>query len=359
MNRMLACFHVGAVLCASLLVAGCGKQTQEQPEVQTRPKRSLTVCSFGGSFQESQRKAFFAPFEAATGIKVEEANYDGDLAKLKAMVLSGKVTWDVVDVELATMLLGARDNLYEPIDYSVVDPNQLMPQAKRPYGVATDFYATGIGFREDSASGSAGAPISWREFWDIGRFPGSRSLRKDPYTTLEFALLADGVDPAKLYPLDLDRAFGSLDKIKGSIKVWWTTGQQPVQLLANKEVAYTSIWSGRIWNARHTDKLPVAFCWNGGLLEPEWWVVPRGSKNKDIAYKFIDFASRPKPQADMARAFGVGPTNPKAIELLDKELAAEMPTALNNLAKEVFVNGEWWAENRSKVMDRWNKWLLE
>jgi putative spermidine/putrescine transport system substrate-binding protein len=122
---------------------------------------------------------------------------------------------------------------------------------------------------------------------------------------------------------------------------------------------YTSVWSGRVWNAKHFDKLPLAFSWNQGLLEPEWWVILKGSKNRDVALKFIAFASAPKPQADMARAFGVGPTNPKALELLDQTLATEMPTAPANLAKQVFVNGQWWVENRSKVMDRWNKWLLQ
>jgi hypothetical protein len=32
----------------------------------------------------------------------------------------------------------------------------------------------------------------------------------------------DARDPAKLYPLDLDRAFKSLDKLRRHIGVWWT-----------------------------------------------------------------------------------------------------------------------------------------
>jgi putative spermidine/putrescine transport system substrate-binding protein len=39
---------------------------------------------------------------------------------------------------------------------------------------------------------------------------------------LEIALLADGVAPDKLYPLDLDRAFKKLDTIKKNT-IWWAT----------------------------------------------------------------------------------------------------------------------------------------
>ena len=40
------------------------------------------------------------------------------------------------------------------------------------------------------------------------------------------ALLADGVAPSKLFPLDLDRAFHKLDQIKPNVAVWWKTGDQ-------------------------------------------------------------------------------------------------------------------------------------
>src|SRR5689334_11493545 len=90
-------------LCVAVLVVAalaCHGERSTQPAAQTpaNTKRELVVCSYGGAYQEAQRKAFFEPFERETGIKVREAQWSGEYAKLKAMVESGQPTWDLVTV---------------------------------------------------------------------------------------------------------------------------------------------------------------------------------------------------------------------------------------------------------------------
>ncbi len=65
----------------------------------------LTVTSWGGAYSESQRKAYYEPYNAA-GNKVTEAEYNGEVAKIKAMVEANAITWDVIDVDTATALAG-------------------------------------------------------------------------------------------------------------------------------------------------------------------------------------------------------------------------------------------------------------
>ena len=60
------------------------------PEITAIPERLkgsgvVRVCSYGGAFQDAQRKAYFEPFERLSGIKVIEAQ-GPDPAKIKAMV---------------------------------------------------------------------------------------------------------------------------------------------------------------------------------------------------------------------------------------------------------------------------------
>ena len=95
-------------------------------------------------------------------------------------------------------------------------------------------YTTVLGYRKDAFPGGKG-PQNWVDFWDAKKFPGPRTLRDSPVDNLEFALMADGVAPDKLYPLDIDRAFKKLDAIKPHISVWWKTGAQSAQLLVDKE----------------------------------------------------------------------------------------------------------------------------
>lgn len=315
----------------------------------------LVICSFGGTFQEAQRKAFFEPFEKETGIKVIEVSYSGSYSKIKALVKSGNVEWDLVDVEYGVYLSGVREKVFEKFDYSKIDTMNIYTSAIFDYGIATDFYSTGIGYRFNTKKHLN----NWIEFWDIKNNPGIRSLRNNPYTTLESALLADGVSPDSLYPLDVERAFESLNKIKDQINVWWSTGQQPVQLLATNEVDYTSVWSGRIWNAKHINNLDLNFNYNQALLEPELWVILKGSKNKANALKFINFASQAKQQAKLSELFGVGPINKNAFNYMDKDLIEELPTHPKNINKQILINGEWWADNQEEVQTKWEKWIIE
>lgn len=46
----------------------------------------LTVVSFGGANKAAQVKAFYAPWEAAGNGKIVAGEYNGEMAKVKAMV---------------------------------------------------------------------------------------------------------------------------------------------------------------------------------------------------------------------------------------------------------------------------------
>jgi len=61
--------------------------------------RDLTVVNFGGANGDAQNAAFIQPFEKETGKKVIPVAYNGEQAKVKAMVQSKNVVWDAVEVE--------------------------------------------------------------------------------------------------------------------------------------------------------------------------------------------------------------------------------------------------------------------
>jgi putative spermidine/putrescine transport system substrate-binding protein len=60
------------------------------------------------------------------------------------------------------------------------------------------------------------------------------------------ALLADGVEPSKLYPLDVDRALKKIEAIKPNINVWWSSGPQLALLLKDGEIDLELIWGSRL-----------------------------------------------------------------------------------------------------------------
>ena len=320
--------------------------------------KEIVVVSYGGSFQEAQRKAFFEPFEKETGIKVKEVQWSGEFAKLKAMVESKNIEWDLLTAaESSIIARGINEGLLEKIDYTNIDRSAFFPKSTTDYSLGTNYYSTAMAINTDLFP-DGNYPESWKDFWDIDKFPGKRCLRKDPRTTLEFALLADGVPAEELYPLDLDRAFESLDRIAPHVSVWWSSGHQPAQLLADKEVALASAFNGRIWAAVKNEHVPLKVLWNGGALDVDAWIIPKGCENYESVMKLVEFTSRPKVQMDLTNYISYSPTIPAAFEAVTVDNSDDLPTSPQNYKKQFVFNGEWWAKNEQKVLERWNEWLL-
>ena len=115
--------------------------------------------------------------------------------------------------------------------------SKLDPRFVTDHSVGSFYYSFVIGCNPGSVSE---CPKTWADLFDTTKFPGKRTFYKwSAPGVIEVALLADGVAPAKLYPLDLDRAFKKLDTIKGDI-IWWSGGAQSQQLLASAEASFGS-----------------------------------------------------------------------------------------------------------------------
>jgi putative spermidine/putrescine transport system substrate-binding protein len=318
--------------------------------------KEIVVCSWGGTYEEALMKAMVEPFEKETGIKVTVTSY-ADFAKMKAMVDTGNIEWDVVDIEDRMLYKGIKAGLFEPIDYSIVDKTNLLPEAVHEYAVGIEFWAGSLAYNTEKYPGD-NHPKTWADFWNVEKFPGSRALFNGPYDMLEIALMADGVPMNELYPLDVDRAFRSLEKIKPHVSVWWTKGAQPAQLMTDGEVDMTYAYSGRIANIIK-DGVPVGISFQQSSVNPEWWVVTKGTKKVKEAMQFIAFASQAKPQAEFNAAMQYGPINIKAFDYIDPALAAVLPTSSAYKGMTWMPKGEWWIERDKEITERWKQWILK
>lgn len=335
-----------------LFISGCGSNSSSSSSSESN---KLVVVSWGGDYQQAQKDAMFDPYVKETGVKLIEDS-PVDIGKLKAMVTNENVEWDVVDVLGTDVPILVSEGLLEPIDYSVVDKSVMIDGTAQEYAVSVDLYANVLSYNEENLPNGK-TPEDWKDFFDQSKFPGGRAMEKTPVQTLEFALMADGVDPKNLYPLDVDRAFKKLDTIKKDI-IWWKERAQVIQLLADKEVTLAAAPNGRIAAAAEKGQ-PLAFTFNQGILDHEAWVVPKGSKNKEEAMKFIAFASKPEPQANLLKVIPYGPANKNTFEFMSEDYALQLPTHPDNFDKQVLVDAQWWFENFDKVNDRFQQWLLE
>jgi len=178
---------------------------------------SIVVNHSGGAMGSAMRKAFFAGYEKKYGIRVVETS-PADFGKLRAMVDSGNVEWDVTEIGGQDAIRAQEMKLVEKIDDKIVDRSKYPEKARSQYVFASSVYTTIIGYRTDVFKGGS-QPKGWADWWDVKKFPGARSMRDHPTDNLEFALIAEGVPMDKLYPIDFDRAFKKLDQIKPHVSV--------------------------------------------------------------------------------------------------------------------------------------------
>lgn len=320
-------------------------------------KQQIVVSDPGGPYTAAYRRAFYDPFEQATGIKVVNVAREAQpTAQIGAIVKSKNYIWDVTTLTLsADIPYLEANNLLEPIGITHADFPDLMPDAVTPHWLGVDVFATVMAYRIDKFGDNG--PKTWADFWNVEKFPGRRSLRRNPIDTLEQALMADGVPPSELYPLDVDRAFRSLEKIKKHISIWWTSGAQAMQIIQNGDVDMVATWNGRAQTAVDNGA-PVRIVWNEGLYAIEGWGIPRGTPRADLARQFVRFCADARRQAEFTSDLPYGPTNTKSMAFIDPKRAAMLPSAPDNIKGMTSPSPQWWAENRQTVTERFNNFLI-
>ncbi|HER25608.1 MAG TPA: extracellular solute-binding protein [Rhodospirillales bacterium] len=336
---------------------------------------NLTVVSWGGGYTKSQVEAYHKPWEAMGGKKINSEDYNGGLAEVKAQVESGKVTWDLVDVELSDAIRGCDEGLLEEIDKSILPPGDDGTPAEQDFlpGTLTDCAVASIVwstiYAYDDTKFSGAKPTTMADFFDTKKFPGKRGLRKGAKSNLEMALMGDGVPAADVYKMlntkaGIARAFAKLDTIKDST-IWWEAGAQPPQMLADGEVVMTTAYNGRIFVAQVTEKKPFVIVWDGQVWDLDLWVIPKGAPNKAAALKFIAFSTDTKRNAAQASWISYGPVRKSAAPLVGKhattgiDMKPHMPTAPANFKNALQNDFAFWADHSDELNEKFAAWLAK
>lgn len=180
MNKRVISVFMILVMLVSL--AGCGGAKEDTDN-------TLVVVTWGGDLETALKKAAEG-FEKENNCTIQWESAT-DYAKLKSMVDSGDVQWDVVTCDADFAYRGGSQGLLEEMDYDVISKDGIEDSCST-YGVPSYTWANVIAYNSSKYQADT-APQSWAEFWDTSKFPGERTFYKSPYETLEVALLADGV----------------------------------------------------------------------------------------------------------------------------------------------------------------------
>lgn len=315
-------------------------------------RERVVLPTYGGSYQDMMKAAYTDPFTKETGIEVVFSGVP-DFAKLKAQVQTRNPEWDVFEAAGSWFPAGSKQGLFEPLDTKIFTETSLISGAGKDYA---PFYrwVSGIAWNEGKRK-AVDAPKTFAQLWDTKTFPGRRTLRNRADMVLEIALVADGVDPAKLYPLDVDRAFKSLERIKPSVAKWAESTSQLVTLLTTNEVDYGYNYNGRV-KSTVGSATPLGMSLDQTFIGFENIGVVKGTTRKDAAMKFVAFALRPERQAAFTDLISYLPGNLTAMELVGAETKKWLPDLSTGM--HIVQNDEWWAERAEEVQQRFQEFLL-
>lgn len=344
--------RIVTTLAAVALAAASGAASAQE--------RAFTIASWGGSYQDVLRQAYFTPFAQATGTQLLEDVYLGGWAPFEAMQTTGVIKWDVVQVENTELYRGCEEGTFVELDWSRIAPeDSFMDGATSPCGLGTIVVGILPAYNADLLET---APTKLEDFWDLETWPGKRGMRKGPKYNIELALLADGVAFEDVYevlstPEGIDRAFAKLDEIKPQIQ-WWEAGDQAPSWLASGDVAMSIAYNARISNARKEGR-NLQMLWDKFTYDMDSWVIVKGTPYEDKAYEFLAYFAQPEPEVEFAKGFAYGVPNLEASAALPEEITAQLPVG-EKMQRGLYAGSPdamlFWQDYGDMLNERWNAW---
>ncbi|MEC9432143.1 MAG: ABC transporter substrate-binding protein [Pseudomonadota bacterium] len=336
-------------------MVGMGSRAKAAPS-------ELVIVNWGGKAAEIIKEVLGDTYKEATGIDVVIDGSGPSAGRIRAMVESGAVVWDVCDSGPGSAIILGEAGMTQPIDYSIVDRAKLMPGTDWEYGCGNYVYSYVLA-TNPKLLGDA-VPQNWADVFDTKNFPGMRTFRKAVRGMLECATMAQGVPLAEVYEVlgtedGIDAAIEQFRKIRENVIVWGS-GSDSQNLFLQEEVVMGNIWSTRAHLLKdEMEEGSFAVSFDGGVMSPGTWVVPKNNPaGGEEAMKFIAFAQEPKLQAKWFELIGSAPINPAAASLVPESMAKWNPTSPENVATQILYNDEWYAKNQIAAEEKYVNALI-
>jgi putative spermidine/putrescine transport system substrate-binding protein len=310
---------IGASAAVAALLAGCSPSASSSSDsAGSADAGSISINSFGGTFQEAVETEVIAPFEDETGITVDVTTAIGSeaLTQLKA----SDDAFDVAYMDLGIVAQAKAADLLQPLDMDLIpSATELYPLAvdENGYWVAELTSMTGIAYNTEKVTTP---PTSWLDLWDE-KYAGKVAISNVSGTAgyqflVEAAILNGGSEK------DIDPGFEAIQDLKPNIVAIYNTPDEMSKLLSSGE-AWLGPWYADRTSALKASGAPVAFVEpkEGAIAVLSVMVIPKGSTKLDEASKYIDFQISADINKAFVSAIAEGPTN-STVELDDEFLDA-------------------------------------
>ncbi|MBJ3774304.1 extracellular solute-binding protein [Acuticoccus mangrovi] len=336
------------------LLAGLGALAALPPMMSSKAwaqAKEIVLVNWGGDAIEFMDTSFAIPYEEENpGIDVVVDGGGPSQGKIRAMVESGAVTWDICDSGGGSSIQLGTGGFIREIDYDVVDRKKFFPGMDFKWGATNYIYSFVLAY-DTSEYDTDSAPKSWKDFFNTKDFPGLRSMRKDVIAVPEVALMGAGLAKEEVYPITPSKEKLAWETVKSILDdlIFWASGAESQQFMRSQEVVMGCFWNTRVKAIYDETDGMWDWTWNQGIVLPGAWVVPKNNPAGDAVWPFIASTQDPARQVKLFELFGNAPANPAAAPLVPPELKKFNATDPDNYALQLPVDNEWYGENIARV----------
>jgi putative spermidine/putrescine transport system substrate-binding protein len=329
--RQIRLLHAVLAVCVVALAvpaAGVSRQSGESlPTKVGKGEGKLVLVAWQGYTEP----AWVKPFESRTGCKIQH-KYAGSSNDMFSLMTRSAGQYDMVsasgDASLRLIAAGA----VKPVNVRLIPSyKDFFTAFKSPsfntvggkhYGVSLQFGPNVLLYNKAKVKP---APTSWSVIYDK-RNKGKITIPDNSIQIADAALYLSkkkaslGIkDPYELNRTQFDAVVALLKQQRPLIKKHWALGTDEVDLFKNGGVTLGASWPYQ-YNLLRKAKAPVAIVTpkEGVTGWADTWMLATKAKHPNCAYKWMQYITQPKPQAQQAVSFGETPVNKKACAVMNR-----------------------------------------
>lgn len=320
-----------------LSLGGCGGSKAS--------KETLNVFNWTEYMPDSVLKLF----EEETGIKVNYSTYSSNEDMLAKVQSEASGTYDIVIPSDYMVELMAKQGLLEEINKENI-PNlkNISPAYLDQYydrgNVYTLPYLGGVATLCVNTSKVSEPITSYKQLFD-SQYKNSLVVLDDPRIIIGMVAKSMGYTVSETDDTVLDEIKGKLLELKPNIVSY--DSDSPKSIMIDGTASIGCIWNAEIaMSISENPDIEIVFPEEGAVLFLDNMAIPKGSKNKENAEKFIDFILKPEIAKMIVEEFPYLTPNDGAIALLGDEYINNQ--ACNPPAAEI-AKGEYVKEVGDKI----------
>lgn len=333
------------LLILTVALTACTKSSDSGGSV-SGEGRTFTFAVWGGD-NPTALDAYFVPkFEEETGATFQYLTGSTTDRLTKLYTEKGNPSIDVAIVPIDSVSKLLAEDVILPADPSIPNYDKLLPEAQLPGGYGISVQMVAIGYSLDRVKTP---PTSWEDLFDeqyknriaLGAIPGANGVA----FLAMMNRLAGGTEA------DLSPGIAKLKSLK-PIRAFYDESPQVPVMIENNEIDLFTMLSGlTASNIAAGAPIGIVIPKEGSPITMNVAVIPKGTKNLDLAKKAIEILLSEESQKAYAEKLYFAPTNTKV------ELSPELADILHPNANDKLIQLDWdaLAAQNDAMLEQWNK----